>query len=109
MFANMILYSLLQDKLYPHWNKRLRKWWRTGWNRIVMFWVVLFVTTVIVTTAITTDYLKWDYLNHDFVATNELSRAFLASFILICDLSIVMQVKDMLYSIMYVDYSCIAG
>ena len=53
---------------------------------------MLIVATAIVATGITTDFIKWDKLNRDFVTTNELSRAFLASFILICDLMIVMQV-----------------
>ena len=58
-----------------------------------MFWLVLFVATAIVATGITTDFVNWDKLNRDFVSTNELSRAFLASFILIMDLMIVMQVS----------------
>ena len=58
-----------------------------------MFWLVLFVATAIVATGITTDFINWDKLNRDFVSTNELSRAFLASFILIMDLMIVMQVS----------------
>lgn len=49
--------------------------------------------TIVVSTAISTDYVNWDRLNRDFVATNELSRAFLASFILVMDLLIVMQVR----------------
>ena len=49
--------------------------------------------TIVVSTAISTDYVNWDRLNRDFVATNELSRAFLASIILVMDLLIVMQVR----------------
>ena len=49
--------------------------------------------TIVVSTAISTDYVNWDKLNRDFVASNELSRAFLASFILVMDLMIVMQVN----------------
>lgn len=49
--------------------------------------------TIVVSTAISTDYVNWDRLNRDFVATNELSRAFLGSFILVMDLLIVMQVR----------------
>ena len=48
--------------------------------------------TIVVTTAISTDYVNWDKVNRDFVASNELARAFLASFILVMDLMIVMQV-----------------
>ena len=51
------------------------------------------VATAIVATGIVTDFVKWDSMNRDFVSTNELSRAFLASFILIMDLLIVMQVS----------------
>ena len=53
---------------------------------------MLIVATVIVATGIISDFVKWDTLNRDFVSTNELSRAFLASFILVMDLLIVMQV-----------------
>ena len=54
---------------------------------------MLIIATVIVATGITTDFVKWDSLNRDFVSTNELSRAFLAAFILVMDLLIVMQVS----------------
>ena len=49
--------------------------------------------SAVVATAITTDYLNWDEISRDFMPTNELSRAFLASFILVMDLFIVMQVQ----------------
>lgn len=84
---------VFQDKLYPEWNKRLRKIWKTGWTRIYMFWIVLIIATAIVATGIISDFIRWDSLNRDFVSTNELSRAFLASFILVMDLLIVMQVS----------------
>lgn len=48
--------------------------------------------TIVVSTAISMDYVNWDRINRDFVASNELARAFLASFILVMDLMIVMQV-----------------
>lgn len=48
--------------------------------------------TIVVSTAISTDYVNWDRVNRDFVASSELARAFLASFILVMDLMIVMQV-----------------
>ncbi|KAL9955543.1 hypothetical protein ACROYT_G036881 [Oculina patagonica] len=89
--AWMVTDMMLQDKLYPDWNKRLRKIWRTGWTRIYMFWIVLVIATAIVATGIISDFVRWDTLNRDFVSTNELSRAFLASFILVMDLLIVMQ------------------
>ena len=49
--------------------------------------------SVVVATAITTDYLNWDEISSDFMPTNEVSRAYLASFILVMDLLIVMQVS----------------
>ena len=49
--------------------------------------------SAVVATAITTDYLNWDEISRDFMPTNELSRTFLASFILVMDLFIVMQVQ----------------
>ena len=52
--------------------------------------------TIVVSTAISTDYVNWDRINRDFVASNELARAFLASFILVMDLMIVMQVRTTL-------------
>ena len=58
-----------------------------------MFWIVLIIATAIVASGIITDFVRWDTLNRDFVSTNELSRAFLASFILVMDLLIVMQVS----------------
>lgn len=50
--------------------------------------------TAVVATGIISDFVNWDTLNRDFVSTNELSRAFLASFILVMDLLIVMQVRS---------------
>ena len=64
---------------------------------MIAFWIVLVAATAVVATGITTDFVRWDTLNRDFVTTNELSRAFLASFILIMDLMIVMQVRKALY------------
>lgn len=52
--------------------------------------------SIVVATAITTDYLNWDEISKDFMPTNEISRAYLASFILVMDLMIVMQVSLML-------------
>lgn len=48
--------------------------------------------SAVVATAITTDYVNWDEISKDFMPTNEISRAYLASFILVMDLFIVMQV-----------------
>lgn len=55
---------------------------------------MLVVATVVVAAGIISDFVRWDTLNRDFVSTNELSRAFLASFILVMDLLIVMQVRQ---------------
>ncbi|EDO31897.1 predicted protein, partial [Nematostella vectensis] len=81
----------VQEDQYEWWSRGLRRWWRRGLNRVYTFWGVAFTMTVIVCTAITTDYLDWDRISDDFMPTNELSRAFLASFILVMDLMIVMQ------------------
>ena len=62
--------------------------------RIVVFWLVSVVSTTVVITVIATDWITWDRLNRDFFATSELSRAFLASFVLVMDLMIVMQDWD---------------
>lgn len=83
---------MLQEKLYPSWAKFARKWWNTGVNRIILFWFIVCISSFIVIFVIATDYINWDSLNRDFLHTNELSRAFLASFILVLDITIVMQV-----------------
>lgn len=53
---------------------------------------VLFTLTSVVVLVITTDWISWDKLNRGFLPSDEVSRAFLASFILVFDLLIVMQV-----------------
>ena len=70
----------------------VRVWWNQGYNRVVMFWLVSFTMTSIVIVVIATEAVDWDKTNNGFVSTNELSRSFLASAILIFDLLIVMQV-----------------
>ncbi|KAL0612261.1 Bifunctional coenzyme A synthase, partial [Plecturocebus cupreus] len=55
------------------------------------FWTVLFTLTSVVVLVITTDWISWDKLNRGFLPSDEVSRAFLASFILVFDLLIVMQ------------------
>lgn len=62
-------------------------------NRVIVFWFTAIAMTIVVSTAISTDYLDWDRISRDFMPTNELSRALLASFILVMDLMIVMQVS----------------
>ena len=68
--------------------------WKKGLNRVIMFWFTALTMTIVVSTAIGTDYLDWDRISRDFMPTNELSRACLASFILVMDLMIVMQVRQ---------------
>ncbi|XP_077995115.1 transmembrane protein 117-like isoform X2 [Glandiceps talaboti] len=92
--AWMVTDMMLQDKLYPGWARRLRAFWGRGYNRIILFWVVWILMTLLVVMIITTDWINWDNVNRDFLPTNEVSRAFLASFILVMDLLIVMQDWD---------------
>lgn len=92
IFCFQVTDIMLQEKLYPGWARPVRNWWKKGWNRIVLFWIVVVITSFVVIFVIATDYIQWDKLNRDFMPTNELSRAFLASFILVMDLLIVMQV-----------------
>ncbi|XP_059703034.1 transmembrane protein 117 isoform X3 [Haemorhous mexicanus] len=56
-----------------------------------LFRTVLFTLTSVVVLVITTDWISWDKLNRGFLPSDEVSRAFLASFILVFDLLIVMQ------------------
>jgi hypothetical protein len=84
---------MLQEKLYPRWAIGARRWWNTGYRRIILFWVITSVATIIVVFVIATDYIQWDKLNRDFLHSNEVSRAFLASFILVMDILIVLQVN----------------
>ncbi|XP_053384334.1 transmembrane protein 117-like isoform X2 [Mercenaria mercenaria] len=92
--AWMVTDIMLQEKLYPGWARPVRTWWKRGWNRIILFWIVVAITSFVVIFVIATDYIQWDKLNRDFLPTNEVSRAFLASFILVMDFLIVMQDWD---------------
>ncbi|XP_020651200.3 transmembrane protein 117 isoform X3 [Pogona vitticeps] len=89
--AWMVTDMMLQDKPYPDWGKSARAFWKRGNTRIVLFWTVLFTLTSVVVLVITTDWISWDKLNRGFLPSDEVSRAFLASFILVFDLLIVMQ------------------
>ncbi|XP_069760225.1 transmembrane protein 117 isoform X2 [Narcine bancroftii] len=89
--AWMVTDMMLQDDSYPAWGKTARAFWRKGHNRIVLFWSVLITLTSVVVLVITTDWISWDKLNRGFLPSDEVSRAFLASFILVFDLLIVMQ------------------
>ncbi|XP_050411301.1 transmembrane protein 117 isoform X2 [Patella vulgata] len=92
--AWMVTDMMLQEKLYPNWAVGFRKWWKTGYRRVIAFWIIVLLMSFIVIFVITTDYIEWDKLNRGFLPTNELSRAFLASFILVFDIIIVMQDWD---------------
>ncbi|XP_038636374.1 transmembrane protein 117 isoform X2 [Scyliorhinus canicula] len=89
--AWMVTDMMLQDNLYPAWGRTARAFWRKGYNRVVLFWSVLITLTSVVVVVITTDWISWDKLNRGFIPSDEVSRAFLASFILVFDLLIVMQ------------------
>ncbi|XP_072123538.1 transmembrane protein 117 isoform X3 [Mobula birostris] len=89
--AWMVTDMMLQDDSYPAWGKTARAFWRKGYNRIVLFWSVLITLTSVVVVVITTDWISWDKLNRGFLPSDEISRAFLASFILVFDLLIIMQ------------------
>ncbi|XP_019790143.2 transmembrane protein 117 isoform X7 [Tursiops truncatus] len=89
--AWMVTDMMLQDKPYPDWGKSARAFWKKGNVRIILFWTVLFTLTSVVVLVITTDWISWDKLNRGFLPSDEVSRAFLASFILVFDLLIVMQ------------------
>ncbi|EHH66204.1 Transmembrane protein 117 [Macaca fascicularis] len=91
MDGNMVTDMMLQDKPYPDWGKSARAFWKKGNVRITLFWTVLFTLTSVVVLVITTDWISWDKLNRGFLPSDEVSRAFLASFILVFDLLIVMQ------------------
>ncbi|XP_022248149.1 transmembrane protein 117-like, partial [Limulus polyphemus] len=93
--AWMVTDMMLQDNLYVDWAKPARTFWKShGRVRIVIFWAGSTIMTAVVVTLIASDWITWDRLNRDFVATTELSRAFLASFILVMDLLIVIQDWD---------------
>ncbi|XP_076450734.1 transmembrane protein 117-like isoform X2 [Babylonia areolata] len=92
--AWMVTDIMLQEKLYPFWALRPRCWWNKGYRRIILFWITVFTSSFTVVFIITTDYISWDHLNQDLVYTDELSRAFLASGILVMDVFIIMQDWD---------------
>ncbi|XP_064113173.1 transmembrane protein 117-like isoform X2 [Macrobrachium nipponense] len=93
--ALMVTDMMLQDNLYPHWATGFRRLYRlSNVPRILIFWCGSIVVAIVVIFLIVSDYISWDQLNKGFVETTELSRAFLASFILVMDLLIVMQDWD---------------
>nr|XP_022330915.1 transmembrane protein 117-like isoform X5 [Crassostrea virginica] len=101
--AWMVTDMMLQEKLYPSWAVGARRWWTTGYRRIILFWTITTVATFIVVFVIATDYIQWDKLNRDFLHSNEASRAFLASFILVMDIFIVLQDWDFPHFVSAID------
>lgn len=96
--AWMVTDMMLQDNLYPGWAKGLRQFWRTyELVRIIIFWSGCIGMSALVIYLIVSDDISWDNLNQDFISSTELSRAFLASSILVMDLLIVMQVSSVKY------------
>uniref|UniRef100_A0A8C4R6V3 Transmembrane protein 117 n=1 Tax=Eptatretus burgeri TaxID=7764 RepID=A0A8C4R6V3_EPTBU len=89
--AWMVTDMMLQDSLYPHWAKAPRVFWKKTCHRIVLFWLVWFTFTSLVILIICMEVISWDSLNHGLLPSSEVSRAFLASSILVLDLLIVMQ------------------
>ena len=86
---------LFQDiKKYPDWATKIRAWWKEGLRRVILFWVFAIVLSTIVIVAVCTNFINWDRFNRDMIYTNEVGRAFLASFILVMDFTIVMQVSS---------------
>lgn len=86
---------MLQERLYPMWAQKARKMWNTGNKRICIFWIVIVVSTIAVVLAVFLEELCWDDISgHSVFNTNEVSRGILASFILVLDFTIVMQVRD---------------
>jgi len=92
--ALMVTDMMLQDELYPNWAVSLRNFWsRHGSVRIYLFWTGSFGISTFVIYIIVSDDINWDSLNQNYVNTSELTRALLASMILVMDLLVVMQVN----------------
>ncbi|KPM11147.1 THEM117 domain containing protein, partial [Sarcoptes scabiei] len=93
--AWMITDMMLQDNLYPNWAKSTRRFWLRHTNiRILVFWSGSLVIAAIVILIILNDVICWDCINRGWISTTEITRAFLASAILVMDLLIVMQDWD---------------
>ncbi|XP_061173205.1 transmembrane protein 117-like [Saccostrea echinata] len=101
--AWMVTDMMLQEKLYPKWAVGARRWWNTGYRRIILFWTITTLASIIVVVVIATDYIQWDKLNRDFLHSNEVSRAMLASFILVMDIFIVLQDWDFPHFVSAID------
>lgn len=86
---------MLQDTLYPSWAGGLRALWRRhGQWRILIFWSGTLGASALVIYLIVSDRINWDLLHRNYISSSELSRAFLASSILVMDLLIVSQDWD---------------
>lgn len=93
--ALIVTDMMLQDNLYPNWAPSVRRFWQSHSGvRIGVFWIGSATITAVVIMVIATDWITWDRINRDFIATSELSRAFLCSTVLVLDLLIVMQDWD---------------
>uniref|UniRef100_A0A672SJF7 Transmembrane protein 117 n=1 Tax=Sinocyclocheilus grahami TaxID=75366 RepID=A0A672SJF7_SINGR len=95
---NLIL--LMSGRMGPHMvteymgirNESFMKMAAVGtWMGDFVTATVLFSLTSVVVLVISTDWIRWDNLNRGFLPSDEVSRAFLASFILVFDLLIIMQ------------------
>jgi hypothetical protein len=85
----IVLDIVLQDKVYPEWGKAAREWYRK--HRITIFWFVTISSIVTVISVIATDSINWDDYGNDFTSTSEFGRMVLVSWILTCDLCVIMQ------------------
>jgi len=93
--AFIVTDMMLQDNLYPNWAPSARKFWKNhGKVRIGVFWIGSATFTAFVISVIATDWITWDRINRNFIASTELSRAYLCSTVLVLDLLIVMQDWD---------------
>lgn len=92
----MVLDVILQEKLYPSLFKKLRKWWNKKYNRIYLFYTTLVIASIAVIFLFTIANKSHFFTPEQSIAVinNELSRAILASFILMIDLAIFMQDWD---------------
>uniref|UniRef100_A0A8C1TEU7 Transmembrane protein 117 n=1 Tax=Cyprinus carpio TaxID=7962 RepID=A0A8C1TEU7_CYPCA len=95
---NLIL--LMSGRMRPHMvteymgirNESFMKMVAVGtWMGDFVTATVLVSLTSVVVLVISTDWISWDNLNRGFLPSHEVSRAFLASFILVFDLLIIMQ------------------
>lgn len=77
---------------------QIRRWWKDSHLRIATFWLMWLTCWAVFVTGITTNFMKWEEMNKNFATTDELSRTYLASSIIVLDLIVIMQVHDEVYS-----------